>query len=253
MPVDVMRETLRRFDRHRRPATDLRAGRQSRAAAFNSPLQIRLCRKRWRRRIDAIVGRAGPLDDTAPPALPHHAGELLRGRRDDALPGIPFRRRSPELRTSTLLAQRWHRLRADACTASPPCSGRTRAACRSSCCASHKVNGAVSKRFSSGTFPFSKFGGTCPLLERAFDPFDTYLTACSAGDRAARRHAVTSRSRADGNAGQGDALYPQPATTHRHRLSCEIRHASKLVFADRNGSRKSRSTPIGFNRRQWDR
>ncbi|MFX5344412.1 ImmA/IrrE family metallo-endopeptidase, partial [Acinetobacter baumannii] len=62
MPVDVMRETLRRFDRHRRQLliSELvdAAGR-----AFQQAFQIALAE--CGPAIEAIVGRAGPLDDTA--------------------------------------------------------------------------------------------------------------------------------------------------------------------------------------------
>ena len=62
MPVDVMRETLRRFDRHRRQLliSELVDGT---GRAFQLALQIGLAE--CGPGIDAIVSRAGPLDDTA--------------------------------------------------------------------------------------------------------------------------------------------------------------------------------------------
>src|SRR6478672_10957476 len=61
MPVDVMRETLRRFDRHRRQLliSELVDGP---GRAFQLALQIGLAE--CGASIDAIVNRAGPLDDT---------------------------------------------------------------------------------------------------------------------------------------------------------------------------------------------
>ena len=61
MPVDVMRETLRRFDRHRRQLliSELVDGS---GRAFQLALQIGLAE--FGASIDAIVNRAGPLDDT---------------------------------------------------------------------------------------------------------------------------------------------------------------------------------------------
>ena len=61
MPVDVMRETLRRFDRHRRQLliSELVDGS---GRAFQLALQIGLAE--CGASIDAIVNRAGPLDDT---------------------------------------------------------------------------------------------------------------------------------------------------------------------------------------------
>ena len=61
MPVDVMRETLRRFDRHRRQLliSELVDGP---GRAFQLAFQIGLAE--CGSAIDAIVNRAGPLDDT---------------------------------------------------------------------------------------------------------------------------------------------------------------------------------------------
>src|SRR2546429_5675473 len=61
MPVDVMRETLRRFDRHRRQLliSELVDGP---GRAFQLAFQIGLAECGGG--FDTIVGRAGPLDDT---------------------------------------------------------------------------------------------------------------------------------------------------------------------------------------------
>ena len=66
MPVDVMRETLRRFDRHRRQLliSELVDGS---GRAFQLALQIGLAE--FAASIDAIVNRAGPLDDTPPGSI----------------------------------------------------------------------------------------------------------------------------------------------------------------------------------------
>ena len=61
MPVDVMRETLRRFDRHRRQLliSELVDGS---GRAFQLAFQVGLTE--YSSAIETIVGRAGPLDDT---------------------------------------------------------------------------------------------------------------------------------------------------------------------------------------------
>src|SRR6202140_4396466 len=61
MPVDVMRETLRRFDRHRRQLliSELIDGA---GRAFHLPFQIGL--SECNASFETIVGRPGPLDDT---------------------------------------------------------------------------------------------------------------------------------------------------------------------------------------------
>ena len=61
MPVDVMRETLRRFDRHRRQILISELVDTS-SRTFQLAMQIALVEHGAV--IDAIVGRAGPLDDT---------------------------------------------------------------------------------------------------------------------------------------------------------------------------------------------
>src|SRR5437867_2953010 len=77
MPVDVMRETLRRFDRHRRQLliSELIDGP---GRAFQLALQIALAE--CSASIDAIVNRAGPLDDT-PGRLLKQVIELPDGTR----------------------------------------------------------------------------------------------------------------------------------------------------------------------------
>src|SRR6476660_1066638 len=61
MPVDVMRETLRRFDRHRR---QLLISELVDGAGRAFPLALQIGLTEGGPSIDAIVNRAGPLDDT---------------------------------------------------------------------------------------------------------------------------------------------------------------------------------------------
>ena len=90
MPVDVMRETLRRFDRHRRQLADLRTGRRLGprlpARAADRPDRMRRQHRRHRQpRRSARRHAAAALSD--------YAGELFRRRRDDALSAVPHARR----------------------------------------------------------------------------------------------------------------------------------------------------------------
>ena len=97
MPVDVMRETLRRFDRHRRQLliSELVDGP---GRAFQLAFQIGLAECGAHFRDDRRPRR--PARRHAAPALPHHAGELFRGRRHDALSGISLPRRKRWATTS---------------------------------------------------------------------------------------------------------------------------------------------------------
>ena len=94
MPVDVMRETLRRFDRHRRQLliSELVDGP---GRAFQLAFQIGACRMQRQHRRHRQPRR--PARRHAATALPDHAGELFRRRRDDALSGVPCRGGSAEL------------------------------------------------------------------------------------------------------------------------------------------------------------
>ena len=86
MPVDVMRETLRRFDRHRRQLADFRTGRRI-GPRLPVGAADRACRMQHGHRRHRQSRR--PARRHAAPALPDYAGELLRRRRDDALPAFP--------------------------------------------------------------------------------------------------------------------------------------------------------------------
>ena len=91
--------------------------------------------------------------------------------------------------------------------------------------------GNVSKRFSSGTFPFSKFGGTCPLWN-VHSTFDTPDRLLKPGDRTARRHALF-LDRADGAPSGGAAPAAAAALCHWPR----VRNPPRV---------KTRSTPPGW-------
>ena len=110
--------------------------------------------------------------------------------------------------------------------------------------------GNVSKRFSSGTFPFSKFGGTCPLWN-VHSTFDTPDRLLEAGDRTARRHALF-LDRADGAPAGGAA----PASRSRvlpSGLAAKSAMPSRLVYASGMDLEKTEGTPIGVNCRLCER
>src|SRR4029077_1238150 len=157
MPVDVMRETLRRFDRHRRQLliSELIDGP---GRAFQLALQIGLAE--CGASIDTIVNRAGPLDDT-----PRRLYRITLANYFAAsvmMPYSAFHAAAEALNYDVhVLGQRFncgfeqvsHRL-----------TTLQRPNARGVPFFMLRVDNAgnVSKRFSSGTFPFSKFGGTCP-------------------------------------------------------------------------------------------
>src|SRR5947207_794127 len=109
--------------------------------------------------------------------------------------------------------------------------------------------GNVSKRFSSGTFPFSKFGGTCPLwnVHSTFDTPDRLLKQVIELPDGTRYFSIAQMVR------RPVAPHPQPQPRFAIGLGCEIRHAAKLVYAAGMDLEKAEGTPIGVNCRLCER
>jgi predicted transcriptional regulator/DNA-binding XRE family transcriptional regulator len=244
MPVDVMRETLRRFDRHRRQLliSELIDGP---GRAFQLAFQIGLAE--CGSILETIVNRAGALDETPrrlyritlanyfaaatmmPYAAFHSAAENLSydvhvlGQRFDC----GFEQVSHRLTTLQRPNARgvpFFMLRVDNA-------------------------GNVSKRFSSGTFPFSKFGGTCPLwnVHSTFDTPDRMLSQVIELPDGSRYFSIAQMVR------RPVAPHPQPQPRFAIGLGCEIRHAAKLVYATGMDLEKTEGTPIGVNCRLCER
>ena len=244
MPVDVMRETLRRFDRHRRQLliSELVDG-PGRAFQLAFQLGLSECSSAF----ETIVGRAGPLDDTPrrlyritlanyfaaavlmPYAAFHSAAEALSydlqvlGQRFN----VGFEQvchRLTTLQRPTARGVPFFMLRVDNA-------------------------GNVSKRFSSGTFPFSKFGGTCPLwnVHSTFDTPDRLLKQVIELPDASRYFSIAQMVR------RPPAPHGQPQPRFAIGLGCEIRHAPKLVYASGMDLEKTEGTPIGVNCRLCER
>jgi predicted transcriptional regulator/DNA-binding XRE family transcriptional regulator len=244
MPVDVMRETLRRFDRHRRQLL-ISELVDAPGRAFQLAFQLGLseCNSAF----ETIVGRAGPLDDTPrrlyritlanyfaaavlmPYAAFHTAAEALSydlqvlGQRFN----VGFEQvchRLTTLQRPTARGVPFFMLRVDNA-------------------------GNVSKRFSSGTFPFSKFGGTCPLwnVHSTFDTPDRLLRQIIELPDGSRYFSIAQMVR------RPPAPHGQPQPRFAIGLGCEIRHAPKLVYAGGMDLEKAEGTPIGVNCRLCER
>lgn len=244
MPVDVMRETLRRFDRHRRQLLiseliDL-SGR-----SFQAAFQIGLTEHG--ETIDAIINRNPSLDDTTrklyritlanyfaaavmmPYAAFHSAAEQLG--YDLGVLGQRFNAGFEHLCHRLTTLQRpnargvpFFMIRVDNA-------------------------GNVSKRFSSGTFPFSKFGGTCPLwnVHTSFDTPGRMLTQIIELPDGTRYFSLARTARAP------TVPHPLPPPRHAIGLGCELRHASRLVYAGGLDLDRTEATPIGVNCRLCER
>ncbi len=244
MPVDVMRETLRRFDRHRRQLliSELVDGP---GRAFQLAFQIGLAE--CGATFDAIVNRAGALDET-----PRRLFRITLANYFAAaimMPYGPFHSAAESLSYDVhVLAQRFnvgfeqvcHRL-----------TTLQRPNARGVPFFMLRVDNAgnVSKRFSSGTFPFSKYGGTCPLwnVHSTFDTPDRLLKQVIELPDGSRYFSIAQMVR------RPIAPHPLPQPRFAIGLGCEIRHASRLIYAAGMNLETAEGTPIGVNCRLCER
>src|SRR6188768_2168653 len=244
MPVDVMRETLRRFDRHRRQLliSELVDGA---GRAFQLALQIGLTE--CGASIDAIVNRAGPLDDT-----PRRLYRITLANYFAAAVMMPYQAFHSAAETLNydvhVLAQRFNARFEQVCHR---LTTLQRPNARGIPFFLLRVDNAgnVSKRFSSGTFPFSKFGGTCPLwnVHSTFDTPDRLLKQVIELPDGTRYFSIAQVVRRPAS--------PHPLAEPRFAigLGCEIRHATKLVYATGMDLETAEGTPIGVNCRLCER
>lgn len=244
MPLDVMRETLRRFDRHRRQllVSELidPPGR-----AFQLAFQIALIEHSGV--LDGLAARAGALDDTAKRLYRVTLANYFAAAA--MMPYTAFHGAAESLGYDlSVLGQRFnagfehvcHRLTT---LQRPNARGVPFFMLRVD------TAGNVSKRFSSGTFPFSKFGGTCPLwnVHASFDTPGRLLTQVIELPDGSRYFSLAQTVR------RPAAPYPQPQPRHAIGLGCDVRHAAKLVYAAGLDLAKAEPTPIGVNCRLCER
>lgn len=244
MPVDVMRETLRRFDRHRRQIL-ISELVDSAGRSFQLALQIGFVE--CGAAIDAIVSRAGPLDDTARRLYRITLANFFAAAA--MMPYQAFHSAAEALSYDVhVLAQRFNAGFEQVCHR---LTTLQRPNARGVPFFLLRVDNAgnVSKRFSSGTFPFSKFGGTCPLwnVHSTFDMPDRLLSQVIELPDGTRYFSIAQTVR------RPVAPYPQPQPRFAIGLGCEIRHAAKLVYATGMDLEKVEGTPIGVNCRLCER
>lgn len=244
MPVDVMRETLRRFDRHRRQLL-LSELIDPPGRTFQVAFHLGLAE--CSATIDAIANRTGTLDEATrrlyritlanyfaaavmmPYTAFHGAAEALGydigvlGQRFDA--GFEHVcHRLTTLQRPNARGIPFFMLRVDNA-------------------------GNVSKRFSSGTFPFSKFGGTCPLwnVHTTFDAPGRMQTQIIELPDGSRYFSLAQTVRPPA------VPHPMPPPRYAIGLGCEVRYASRLVYAAGINLDNTEATPIGVNCRLCER
>jgi predicted transcriptional regulator len=243
LPIDVMRDTLRRFDRHRRQLliSELVEGA---GRVFQAAFQLALVEAA--EPIEDVMERAGERDETVRRLTRISLGNYFSaalmmpyGRFHEAAEALAY--------DIALLAQRFgasfeqvcHRLTT---LQRPTARGVPFFMLR----VDHAGN--VSKRFSSGTFPFSKFGGTCPLwnVHASFDTPGRIVTQIIELPDGARYFSVAR------TVDPRPVPYAQAQPQHAIALGCEMKFAERLVYA-RGLSLAAEPTPIGVNCRLCER
>ena len=242
MPVDVMRETLRRFDRHRR---QLLISELADAPSRTFQLAFQIGLSECAGQLETIVRRTLPLDDT-----PRRLFRITLGNYFAAAVMMPYQSFLNAAETLNydihVLAQRFNAGFEQVCHR---LTTLQRPNARGIPFFLLRVDNAgnVSKRFSSGTFPFSKFGGTCPLwnVHSTFDAPDRLLKQVIELPDGTRYFSIAQVVRR--------AVAPHPLLQPRFAigLGCEIRHASRLVYA--SGMDLEKADPIGVNCRLCER
>lgn len=103
--------------------------------------------------------------------------------------------------------------------------------------------GNISKRFSAGRFPFSRFGGTCPLwnIHSAFETPDQVQTQVIRMPEGTSYFSITRTvSRAGGSHGA-------PSQRLAIGLGCDVAYAPRLIYADGIDLERARPVDIGLN------
>lgn len=105
------------------------------------------------------------------------------------------------------------------------------------------VAGNVSKRFSAGRFHFSKFGGACPLwnIHESFQsPGKIHSQIIQLPDNTTYFSIAKMVSRSDGT-------FDNPSQKLAIGLGCDIAYAPRLIYAKHYNLENPQPTPIGVN------
>lgn len=109
--------------------------------------------------------------------------------------------------------------------------------------------GNVSKRFSAGRFHFSRFGGTCPL----WHVHDTFTTPGRIDTQIIQMPDETKYFSVARTVKRVGALYGQPDQQLAIGLGCDIAYARDLVYAKGHDLETADATPVGPNCRLCER
>jgi len=109
--------------------------------------------------------------------------------------------------------------------------------------------GNVSKRFSAGRFHFSRFGGTCPLWQ----VHDTFSTPGRINTQIIQLPDSTTYFSVARTVRRVGALYGQPDQQLAIGLGCDIAHARELIYSKGHDLENLDATPVGTNCRLCER
>ncbi len=243
LPVQVMSDAYRRLDRHRRQVAISEALDQA-SRAFQLALQVVLLENR--REIDETLAdtafNSESSSQLARAALANYAAAAI------LMPYQQFLAAADELKYDVeTLARRFtmsfeqvcHRLTT---LQRPGFEGipfffvRVDAA------------GNVSKRFSGGVFPFARFGGSCPLWN-VHETFRTPRKVLTQTIELPDGAAYFSIARTVHSGVRG---FRAASTERAVALGCELKHAEKLIYAEKTGA-DATLTPIGVTCRLCSR
>ena len=244
LPVEVMSQALRRFDRHRRRImiSELMepSGRAFQAAyhlGFAEAFDV----------IDAIAARLestqGPMRRLARITLLNYFAAALMmpyGRFLQAAEQLDYDVEVLCARFSTSFEQAAHRLTT---LARPTARGIPFFLVRVD------TAGNVSKRFSSGSFPFSRFGGTCPRwnIHQSFRSPGRIMTQIVELPDGARWFSLARTVRRTAQP------WGEPEAHFVIGLGCELKYASRLIYSRGLDLKTYEPTPIGINCRLCER
>ena len=244
LPVDVMRDTLRRWVRHQRQLhiSELIDGP---GRVFQLAFQLALAEAGSL--IDEIIKKHGELDETARRLFRislanYFAAAVIMpyGRFHEAAESLGYDIGVLGQRFGASFEQICHRLTT---LQRPNARGVPFFMLR----VDHAGN--VSKRFSSGTFPFSKFGGTCPLwnVHATFDTPGRMVMQVIELPDGSRYFSMAQTVR------RAVVPHAQPYPRFAIGLGCEMKYASRLVYSAGFNLDSAEPTPIGVNCRLCER
>jgi predicted transcriptional regulator/transcriptional regulator with XRE-family HTH domain len=244
MPIDVMRDTLRRFDRHRRHLLLSELIDES-GLVFQTAFQLALLEAGAL--IDETMVRSGKLEDSVRRLFRislanYFAAAVIMpyGRFHEAAEALAYDIGVLGKRFGASFEQVCHRLTT---LQRPTARGVPFFMLR----VDHAGN--VSKRFSSGTFPFSKFGGTCPLwnVHATFDTPGKIVTQVIELPDGSRYFSIAQTIQ------RPVAPHAQPQPRYAIGLGCEVKFAPRLVYSMGIDLATGDAVPIGVNCRLCER